>query len=154
MSDQPPRSSRGRRTESPSSRPDRHSIEGLHSQIAELKTVVERLQASQEALEANREDLQAENQRLRREMTLANLVEDLASSIEEVIEEDGGVTVPPPAQRLYNQLPASFSFPAFFREVERQGVETAQARRYLVRYLADGLLVQSGAYLKKVERTG
>jgi hypothetical protein len=30
----------------------------------------------------------------------------------------------------------------------------AQARRYLVRYLADGLLVQSGAYLKKVEREG
>jgi len=154
MSDQDPRVSRDRRTEMGPSRSGQDSIEDLHSQIAELKTVVERLQASQEELEADREELQAENQRLRREMTLSNLVDDLASSIEEAIEEDGSVTVPPPAQRLYDQLPASFPFPAFFREVERQDLEMAQARRYLVRYLADGLLVQSGAYLQKVEREG
>lgn len=154
MSDSDPRSSRDRRTEMVPSGSDQDSIEDLHSQIADLKTAVEQLRASQEELEANREALQAENQRLRREMTLANLVDDLEDSIEEVIEEDGSVTVPLPAQRLYDRLPASFPFPAFFREVEQQGFEMAQARRYLVRYLADGLLVQSGAYLKKVEREG
>ena len=154
MSDSDPRSPRNRRPEMTPSRSDQDIIENLHSQIAELTAAVERLQTSQEELEANREALQAENQRLRREMTLANLVDDLEDSIEEVIEEDGSVTVPPPAQRLYDQLPASFPFPAFFREVERQGFEMAQARRYLVRYLADGLLVQSGAYLQKVEREG
>lgn len=154
MSDQDPHSSRDHRTEMPPSRSDQDVIDDLHSQIAELKTAVERLQTSQKELEASRKALQAENQRLRREMTLANLVDDLEDSIEEVMEEDGSVTVPPPAQRLYERLPASFPFPAFFREVERQGFEMAQARRYLVRYLADGLLVQSGAYLKKVEREG
>ena len=125
-------------------------IADLLAQIADLKAVVERLQHAHDEMVATREALRQENQRLRREMTLANLIEDLESSIEDIVGDEGPV-VPPPAQQLYEQLPASFLFPAFFRMAEQEGLEMAQARRYLVRYLADGLLVQSGAYLKKVE---
>lgn len=152
MSDQNTRSSRDSRNDIAPSRSDQESVAELHAQIAELKTAVEQLQQSHDDLTADRAELQAENLRLRREMTLTNLVDDLAASIEDVVEDDGSVAVPPPARNLYDQLPPSFSFPVFFRQVEQEGLDMAQARRYLVRYLADGLLVQSGAYLKKAER--
>jgi hypothetical protein len=150
MSNPNSRPSRNRRSDVPPSRSDQDVIADLQAQIVELQAVVERLQTSRNELEDSQEMLRSENLRLRREMTLANLVEDLEASIEDVVEEDGSVTVPSPAQRLYEQLPPSFPFPLFFRMVEQEGLDMAQARRYLVRYLADGLLVQSGAYLKKI----
>lgn len=154
MSDQPASSPQNPRNNIPPSRSDQELIADLQRQIAELKTAMSELQRSQDALEANREALETENRRLRREMTLANLIEDLEASIEDVVEDDGSVTVPPPAQRLYECLPATFLFPAFFRIADDERFDTAEARRYLVRYLADGLLIQSGAYLKKADSSG
>jgi TolA-binding protein len=125
-------------------------IEQLYDQIAELQATVETLRASRDELELDHRALQEENQRLRREMTLANLIEDLDTSIEEVVEEAphhlGSLL---PGRPLYERLPSTFPFPAFFEMAEEAGVGTEEARRLLVRYLADGLLVQSGAYLKK-----
>lgn len=131
---------------------DKGAIAELYDQVAELQATVEALQASRDALELDHRELQAENQRLRREMTLANLIEGLQSSLEEVVAEEPFPDPKTPLEhRLYEHLPSSFPFSAFFRMADEADVETTDARRILVRYLADGLLVQSGAYLQKRE---
>lgn len=159
MNEQKRPSSRAHRDADAASPASPDDVAALYEQIADLKAALKQLRDARDALAADRaeiaadrDELRAENLRLRREMTLAHLVEDLESSLEEVV--DPGGPVPPPARRLYDRLPASFAFPAYFRAAEAEGLETTTARRYLVRYLADGRLVQSGAYLEKIDPTG
>jgi len=152
MNDSNSSSSRRSRDDLVPSKADQEIIAELYDQITKLQDTVRALQMSRDRLKLDHQALQEENQRLRREMTLANLIEDLEASIEEVVGEEP-ISPPPaaplPARQLYEGLPSTFLFPAFFRMADEAGVETEEARRVLVRYLADGLLVQSGAYLRK-----
>jgi len=152
MNDSNLSSSRRSRDDLAPSQADQEVIAELYDQIAKLQDTVRALQTSRDRLKLDHQALQEENQRLRREMTLAHLIEDLEASIEEVVGEEPASppsASTPPARELYECLPSTFLFPVFFRMADETGVETEEARRALVRYLADGLLVQSGAYLRK-----
>lgn len=138
----------------PKKRRKNHSIALLFEEIERLKGTIQELRACSEDLEAERQQLLRENRRLRREVTLSRLIEDLEDSIESVDEigHDEPDATPPPADRLYQELPDRFPFPNFFRIAEEAGLETKTARRCLVYFLAEDLLVQTGAQLEKPEQ--
>jgi hypothetical protein len=140
-------SSQGRQSEAHSLFPDgSEPIDTLLAQLHTLQASVEALRAELDEQETAYQELLAENQQLRRAATVTALLDDLDVPLDEEIIED---IATPPLQRLYRRLPGRFRFPAFFRAAEDENLDTAQARRYLARYLADGSLVQSGAHLEK-----
>ena len=124
----------------------------LYEKIARLHASVQALRRTSADLEADRQRLLEENRALRRRVTVSTLIEDLEQSIESIDPDGPHEVIPPPAKRLYAELPDRFSFPQFFRIAENEQLETATARRCLAHYLAEGVLVQSGAYLEKSER--
>lgn len=123
----------------------------LYEKIARLHASVQALRRTSADLEADRQRLLEENRALRRRITVSTLIEDLERSIESVDPDGIDAIGPPPAQRFYRQLPERFSFPQFFQVAEDENLETATARHCLAHYLAEGMLVQSGAYLEKPE---
>lgn len=133
------------------SRSHREEIAALSERIAELQALVADLKTAQEALEEDHRSLQEENQQLRREMTLANLIDDLQTVVKEQMDTRPSGAASSSARQLYERLPARFRFPTFFQVADEENLDTEKARRFLVRYLADDRLVQSGAYLEKVE---
>lgn len=149
MTNRPFSSGNNTRKESSPSLSSRDLVTYLSQQLAELKSVVSDLETDRETLKADQQKLQEENQQLRRELTLVHLIEDLQSVVEEELEELPPTTASSPAQRFYDQLPARFRFARFFQMADEADLEMKQARRFLVRYLADEMLVQSGAYLEK-----
>jgi hypothetical protein len=141
----------GQRRSTP--RPDRALVARLYEKIARLHASVQALRRTTEDLEADRQRLLDENRALRRQLTVSTLIEDLDRSLESVDGDETDAVVPPPAERLYQQLPPRFSFPHFFRVADGEHLKTATARRCLIHYLAEGVLVQSGAYLEKTDRS-
>ena len=127
-------------------------VESLYEKIARLHASVQVLRRTSADLEADRQQLLEENRALRRRITVSTLIEDLEQSIESVAPDGVDAIGPPSAQRLYQQLPDRFSFLHFFRVAEDEQLETTTARHCLAHYLAEGALVQSGAYLEKSER--
>ena len=121
----------------------------LYEKIARLHASVQSLRRTSEDLEADRQRLLEENRALRRRITVSTLIDDLEQTIEPVDTDRAQENVPPPAKRLYHDLPDRFSFPHFFQVAEDAQLDTATARRCLAHYLTNGALVQSGAYLEK-----
>jgi regulator of replication initiation timing len=136
----------------PMSAEDRDLVIRLYEKIARLHASMQALRRTSEDLEADRQRLLEENRKLRRRITVSTLIEDLERSIASMGVEETDEVRPPPAERLYQLLPARFSFPHFFRVADDERLETRTARRCLAHYLAEGALVQSGAYLEKSGR--
>lgn len=132
-------------------RSQNHSIALLIDEIERLKRTVRELRECSKDLEAERQKLLRENRQLRREVTLSRLIEDLEASIESVdgMRASEPDLSPPAADRLYAELPARFPFPDFFQIAEEAGFEASTARRCLMYYLGEDLLVQTGAQLRK-----
>lgn len=136
---------------------DRPLIGRLYETIARLHATVQSLRASGEELEAECRRLLDENQKLRRRATRSALLDDFEAPPNRAApqDEDAPETpatdalIPPQARRFYRQLPGRFPFPTFFRLAEAGGLDTSTARRCLMHYLLEDLLVQSGAYLEK-----
>jgi hypothetical protein len=124
----------------------------LYEKIARLHASLQALRRTSEDLEADRQRLLEENRNLRRRITVSTLVEDLERSIASRDAEGPDEVVPPPAERLYRALPSRFSFPHFFQAANDERLDTRTARRCLAHYLANGALVQTGAYLEKTGR--
>ena len=135
----------------PASTANRDLVTRLYEKIARLHASVQALRRTSEDLEADRQRLLEENRSLRRRITVSTLIKDLDQSGAADAPDLSKEVVPPPAERLYQVLPARFSFPQFFRVAEDERLDTATARRCLAHYLATGILVQSGAYLKKID---
>lgn len=129
----------------------RRLVERLYEKIARLHASVQALRRTSEELEADRQQLLEENRSLRRRLTVSMLVEGVDRSEETTGADDPGKAVPPPADRLYQLLPSRFSFPSFFQTAANEQIETVTARHCLAHYLAEGRLVQSGAYLEKTD---
>ena len=128
-------------------------IARLYERIARLHAVIQDLRRTSADLEADRQRLLEENRALRRRVTLSILIEDLEAT---VTNERGNAdtlepSAPRPADRLYQQLPARFSFPFFFQVATGEQIETDAARRCLLHYLSEDMLVQSGAFLEKTD---
>jgi len=118
--------------------------------VAALRETVEELQTRTEKLEAERDRLLEENRSLRREMTQMRLLSDMEESIDAIEEETGHLpAAPPPAEDLYALLPPSFAFPVFFKVADSNGLDTAEARRCLLHFLAKDRIVQKGSRLVK-----
>jgi regulator of replication initiation timing len=129
--------------------PDR----GTDAAVGHTETV-ENLRDRIEKLEAEREALLEENRALRRELTQLRLLSDMEKTIEEIEEETGRVpAAPPPAEDLYALLPSSFAFPVFFQIAESRGLDTAEARRCLLHFLAEDRVVREGSRLVKHSAT-
>lgn len=139
------------RNGAPRSSPNSDLVARLYERIARLHAVIQELRSTGEDLEADRERLLEENRALRRKVTLSTLIEDLEATTTN--EKENGDTLEPsaprPAARLYQQLPTRFSFPLFFQVAADERIETDTARRCLIHYLTEEMLVQSGAYLEK-----
>ncbi|HKL88451.1 MAG TPA: hypothetical protein VJ884_05560 [Salinibacter sp.] len=130
--------------------PPRKERSPFAEKVAALRETVEKLQARTEKLEAERDRLLEENRSLRREMTQMRLLSDMEESIEAIEEETGRLpAAPPPAEDLYALLPPSFAFPVFFKIADSKGLDTAEARRCLLHFLAKDLVVQKGSRLVK-----
>jgi hypothetical protein len=143
----------GQERAAPPANPD--LVARLYEEIARLHASVQALRRTSEELEADRQRLLAENRALRRRITVSTLIDDLDASAGLSVADDGpDVAAPPPAEQLYRGLPARFSFPHYFQAAADNQLETATARRCLAHYLAEGMLVQSGAYLEKATRSG
>jgi regulator of replication initiation timing len=123
----------------------------LYERIARLHAVIRELRSTSEDLEADRERLLEENRALRRKVTLSTLVEDLEATITNEMSDADAIepSAPTPADRLYHQLPRRFTFSHFFRTAGDENIETETARRCLIHYLTEEMLVQSGAHLEK-----
>lgn len=118
--------------------------------VAALQETVEELQSRTEKLEAERDQLLEENRTLRREITQMRLLSDMEETIDTIEEETGNLpAAPPPAEDLYALLPPSFAFPVFFKIADSNGLDTAEARRCLLHFLAKDLVVQRGSRLVK-----
>jgi regulator of replication initiation timing len=118
--------------------------------VAALRETIEELQSRNERLEAERDQLLEENRALRREMTQMRLLSDMEESIDAIEEETGHLpAAPPPAEDLYALLPPSFAFPVFFEVADSNGLDTAEARRCLLHFLAKDRVVQQGSRLVK-----
>jgi len=130
---------------------DQDLVVQLYERIARLHASLQALRRTSEALEADRQRLLEENRSLRRRITVSTLIEDLEQSIASMDGEGPEEVAPPPAERLYQALPSRFSFSHFFRVADSERLETRTARRCLAHYLADGALVQTGAYLQKTD---
>lgn len=130
-----------------------HSIALLVDEIERLKGTIRELRACSEDLEAERQQLLRENRRLRREVTLSRLIEDLEASIESIdgMDNNEPEATPPAVDRLYEGLPDRFPFPSFFQIAEEMEIEASTARRCLLYFLSEDLLVQRGARLRKRE---
>lgn len=147
---------RRRKSETSEARDDRsrnHSIALLVDEIERLKRTIRELRACSEDLEAERQQLLRENRQLRREVTLSRLIEDLEASIQSVngMGPDDPEMAPPAADRLYEALPERFPFPNFFQIAEDVGLEASTARRCLIYFLREEVLLQTGARLRKPE---
>ena len=122
---------------------------GTDAAAGHMETI-EKLRDRIEELETEREALLEENRTLRRELTQLRLLSDMEKTVEEIEEETGRVpAAPPPAEDLYALLPPSFAFPVFFRIAESKGLDTAEARRCLLHFLAEDRVVQEGSRLVK-----
>ena len=118
--------------------------------VAALRETIEELQSRNERLESERDQLLEENRALRREMTQMRLLSDMEESIDAIEEETGNLpAAPPPAEDLYALLPPSFAFPVFFKVADSNGLDTAEARRCLLHFLAKDRIVQKGSRLVK-----
>lgn len=116
----------------------------------ELRAKVQRLRDRVEALETERDRLRAENRALRDEVTHARLVDGVLASLrEEPRDAEPASETPPALASLHRALPSSFTFRTFFRVAEDEGVDAAEARRYLRRFLNRGHLARDGAQLRK-----
>jgi regulator of replication initiation timing len=121
--------------------------------IAALKETVVELRARTSELKEEREQLLEENRALRHEITQLRLLQELEDSIDAIEDETGQLpAAPPSAEHLYTLLPPSFSFPVFFRIAESQGLETDEARRCLLHFLAKDLIAQEGSRLVKTQK--
>jgi hypothetical protein len=152
----------------------RDQTSALYEEIARLHATIQSLRATGEALEAECRRLLEENQKLRRQATLAAHADDLERALrraghEEEPGENGDAgagaestesgasgeqasilpLVPPQAEGFYRELPGRITFPAFFQFAEESGLGKGPARRCLMHYLREKMLVQSGAYLRK-----
>ena len=125
----------------------------LTERIKELEATVRRLRARVSELESDREHLLEENQALRKKVTHAHLADTLLATLDE--EEDAAPSPEPPsaATGLHRALPSSFTFRTFFRVAEREGLDTADARRCLRHLLDRGRLSRDGSRLTKQEAT-
>ena len=140
---------------------DRPLIGRLYETIARLHATIQSLRASGEELEAECRRLLDENQKLRRRATRSALLDDFEAPTDSDADNrdepnsnhaeasSTNALAPPQAERFYRQLPGRFPFPTFFRLAEAGGLDTSTARRCLMHYLLEDLLVQSGAYLEK-----
>lgn len=127
----------------------RHLLERIET----LRDAVQTLRDQVGRLETERTELLEENRVLRRRLTHSQLVDDLLVTLEDEGENTRSMPDRPPSVgRLYRVLPSSFSFPAFFRAAEEEGLDTGPARRCLRHFLARDLLVQEGAQLSKREQ--
>jgi hypothetical protein len=174
-----PGDSRSDDPRSDASRSSRSQVRGrsqtgaLYEEIARLHATIQSLRATGETLEAECRRLLEENQKLRRQATLSAYADDLDLAFRQVGREeeasensDAGaknaagpqasslLPIPPQAERFYRQLPGRFTFPSFFHLAEAAGLGKRPARRCLMHYLVEELLVQSGAYLEKVDVGG
>lgn len=126
----------------------------LTERIKELEATVRRLRARVSELESDREHLLEENQALRKKVTHAHLADTLLATLD---EEDGDAApapeAPSAATGLHRALPSSFTFRTFFRVAEREGLDTAGARRCLRHFLDRGRLARDGSRLTKQEAT-
>lgn len=122
----------------------------LKNQIDSLTDAVQTLRAQNERLKSERNQLQEENRALRRELTESRLLNYLEESISNVDEEEDSMqTLPPLAERLYQALPPSFSFPVYFKVAENEDLEMDAARRFLRHFLAKEQVVREGSRLRK-----
>jgi predicted nuclease with TOPRIM domain len=122
--------------------------------ISELQSTVEDLRSRNDELKAERDRLLEENRALRRQITHSRLLSGLEDTIDTIKAETGHLpAAPPPAEQLYYTLPPSFSFTEFFRIAENESLETDEARRCLLHFLAQDLVVQEGSRLVKDKET-
>lgn len=126
----------------------------LTERIKELEATVRQLRSRVAELESDREHLLEENQTLRKKVTHARLTDTLLATL----EEEGADAAPTPrapsaAAELHRVLPPSFTFRTFFRMAEREGLDTADARRCLRHLLDRGWLARDGSRLTKPEAT-
>jgi len=131
----------------------RRSRSDLTERIEELEATVQRLRRRVAKLKSDREHLLEENQALRKKVTHAHLADTLLATLDE--EEDAAPSPEPPsaATGLHRALPSSFTFRTFFRVAEREGLDTADARRCLRHLLDRGRLSRDGSRLTKQEAT-
>ncbi len=133
--------------------PPRAETDRSADRVAALEETVEKLRARTEELRRERDQLLEENRALRQNVTHLRLLHDLEESIDDIEEKTGRLpAAPPPSDHLYTLLPSTFSFPVFFGIAESQGIDTDEARRCLLHFLAEELIVQEGSRLVKQEK--
>jgi regulator of replication initiation timing len=124
----------------------------LLERIESLMDAVEKLRTQNHHLEEERNDLQEENRALRRDLTESRLINHLEQSMPNVEEDGQSEQDPPPlAERLYEALPSSFSFPVYFQVAEDEDLDMDAARRCLQHFLMENQLVREGSRLRKRE---
>lgn len=115
--------------------------------------VIAKLRRENDRLRNERAQLLAQNRALRREATLGRLYQDLERRKKEKQASTPETTsIPTPAAELYHSLPTGFKFADFFCLAAERNVDTATARRCLLYFMEERLLVQTGSRLKKTDR--
>lgn len=115
--------------------------------------VIDELRRENERLRDERAELLAQNRTLRREATLGRLYHDLDRRKKEKRASTSDTTsIPASAAELYHSLPIAFKFADFFRLASECDVDTATARRCLLYFLEEQLLMQTGSRLHKTDR--
>ena len=124
-----------------------------------LAEIIDELRRENERLRNERAELLAQNLALRREATLGRLYQDLErrkkekqASTPDTTSMPAPAAIPAPAAELYHSLPKGFKFADFFRLAAERNVDTATARRCLLYFMEERLLVQTGSRLKKTDR--
>lgn len=91
-----------------------------------------------------------ENEKLRQEITLLRLHQE-GSSPTKGKQKEGATSVPHEALAFYEQLPPCLNFAMFFRQADSCGISSEQAKRYLLRFLREDMLLQKGSHIKKTD---
>ncbi len=129
---------------------NRKTRDQLLKKIETLAEAVESLRDRIDHLKTERNQLQKENRGLRRQLTESRLVNQLERSVAETDEDvELERSVPSPSEQLYQLLPPSFSFPAYFRIADNEDLDTETARRCLQYFLSENQIAQTGSRLRK-----
>ena len=134
--------------------PSRMEPDRSVDRVVVLEETIDELRTRIDELKRERDQLLEENRDLRQKVTHLRLLHEPEEAIDDIEQKTTQLpAAPPPSDHLYTLLPPTFSFPVFFEIAESQGVDTDKARRCLLHFLAEDLIVQEGSPLVKQQKS-